>query len=116
VVTVEGSKKFLKEREKEMDITVISGDEMDFTPRGRKSAISPEVVAKVKEMVQKNPKHFILFSEYEITSEIAKGTAKEIRAHKAKVSARIRAIAKALGMNVKIGWHKKTIPAALFTK
>ena len=99
-----------------MDITIISGDDMEFTPRGRKSQIKPETLEKVKKLIQSNPKDWIVFTEYAMPKEIVQGTAKDQKTYKATQSAKIRAIAKALGMKVRIGWHKGQGPAAQFNK
>jgi hypothetical protein len=99
-----------------MDITIISGGDMEFTPKGRKSQISPELLNKVRELIKKQGNDFIVFQEYGMPNEIVKGSAKVQKTFKAKQSAKIRAIAKALGMSVKIGWHKNTVPAGHFYK
>jgi len=105
---------------KEMDnnnnneFEIVSENDLEFASRGRKSKISDTEVQNVRIQVNKNPNGWVLFNAKAIPAGMV--DAKEIRNHKATVSAQIRQLAKKLGMSVSIRWHKGTIPAAKFGK
>lgn len=103
-----------KETETPNEFEIVSENDLEFTKRGRKSKISEMEIQKVRVQIEKNPNGWVLFNAKGIPSGMT--DAKEIRNHKATVSANIRQIAKMLGMKVEIRWHKGIVPAAKFTK
>ncbi len=102
------------ENPKDNEFEIVSENDLVFAKRGRKSNISDKDVELVRVQVQKNPNGWVLFNGKAIPSGMT--DPKEIRNHKATVSATIRQIAKRLGMDVDIRWHKGMIPAAKFAK
>jgi len=98
----------------ENEFQIVSEDDLVFAKRGRKSNISDKEIEMVRVQVEKNPTGWVLFNGKAIPSGMV--DPKEIRNHKATVSANIRQIAKRLGMKVEIRWHKGSIPAAKFSK
>lgn len=103
-----------KEMENNNEFEIVSENDLEFTSRGRKSKISDKDVNDIRVQVEKNPNGWVLFNAKAIPSGMT--DAKEIRNHKATVSAHIRQLAKKLGMSVSIRWHKGTVPAAKFSK
>lgn len=101
-------------QEKNDDFEIVNEADLEFASRGRKSKISDKEIASVKEQVKKNPNGWVLFNAKAIPSGMT--DAKEIRNHKAAVSATIRQIAKKMGMKCEIRWHKGIVPAVRFTK
>jgi len=99
---------------KDNEFEIVSENDLEFAKRGRKSNISDKEVELVRVQIQKNPKGWVLFNGKAIPNGMTE--IKEIRNHKAAVSATIRQIAKRLGMDVSIRWHKGSVPAAQFTK
>lgn len=102
------------ENTKGSEFEIVSENDLEFAKRGRKSNISDKEIEMVRVQVQKNPNSWVLFNAKAIPSGMT--DIKEIRNHKATVSANIRQIAKRLGMEVSIRWHKGTVPAAKFAK
>lgn len=98
----------------ENEFEIVSENDLQFAKRGRKSNISDKEIEMVRVQVQKNPTGWVLFNGKAIPSGMV--DPKEIRNHKATVSANIRQIAKRLGMTVAIRWHKGMVPAAKFAK
>ena len=96
------------------DFEIVNESELEFASRGRKSKITDAEIAKVREQVKKNPNGWVLFNGKAIPKEMT--DAKEIRNHKATVSANLRQIAKKMGMKCEIRWHKGIVPAVRFTK
>ena len=102
------------ENTKGSEFEIVSETDLEFAKRGRKSNISDKEIEMVRVQVQKNPNGWVLFNGKAIPTGMT--DIKEIRNHKATVSANIRQIAKRLGMDVSIRWHKGMVPAAKFTK
>lgn len=102
------------ENQKGSEFEIVSETDLEFAKRGRKSNISDKEIEMVSVQVNKNPNGWVLFNGKAIPTGMV--DQKEIRNHKATVSANIRQIAKRLGMNVSIRWHKGTVPAAKFGK
>lgn len=80
-----------------MDFTVISSDEMDFVPRGRKSTVAPELVKAIAGLKGKQALRLDSLRASE-------------RKDKARVSAQIRTAAKQAKQDVIIRWTRTGIP------
>lgn len=100
--------------EKNDDFEIVNENELEFASRGRKSKISEKDLASIRELLKKNPNGWVTFGKFAIPSELTEK--KDQSNFKAKVSAHIRQIAKKLGMECDIRWHKGMVPAAKFTK
>ncbi len=80
-----------------MEFQVISTDEMEVTPRGRKSSVSPDLV---KALSRLKDGEALKISAYKADNKKDKG----------RVSARIRQAAKQANVSVKIFWSKTGVP------
>ena len=83
---------------------VIGSDEMEVTPRGRKSQASPSLVKALRELRAGSA---LRLSSYSVPS---KGDPKTVRKDRMRVSARIRSAAKAADVSVLIRWSPAGIP------
>jgi hypothetical protein len=80
-----------------VEFQVIKADEMEVTPRGRKSSVSPDLIKAISRL---KAGEALKVSAYKATSKKDKG----------RVSARIRQAAKAAGVSVKIFWTLAGVP------
>ena len=86
------------------DFTIIQADEMEFTPRGRKSNADPKLIAALGELTAGTALRLDSLA-VKVT-----GDAKTIRRDRARVSAQVRSAAKAAGVTVAIHWSRAGIP------
>lgn len=86
------------------DFTIIPAGEMDFTPRGRKSKADPKLVAALASLDRKSA------IRLDALAVKATGDAKQVRKDRARISARVRAAAKAAGVRVRIAWSPAGVP------
>jgi hypothetical protein len=87
----------------EIQFDIIDEKEVEFTKRGRKSNVSPQLV----EMLKKLPKG----KSARIPSMAGDPTnADEYKAHKARVSATLRTAGKQAGKTVRILWSPAGVP------
>lgn len=83
---------------------IIGSDEMETTPRGRKSQASPALVKALRDLRAGSA---LRLSSYSVPS---KGDPKTVRKDRMRVSARIRSAAKAAEVSVLIRWSPAGIP------
>lgn len=88
-----------------MEFTVINSGDMEFTPRGRKSSASPELIAALKAL---KAGQALRLDSLKVSATDRKG--------KARVSARIRAAAKAATRDIEIRWTRDGVPQVALAK
>jgi hypothetical protein len=86
------------------EFRVIRADEMETTPRGRKSQAQPELVAALRKLPVGSA---LRLDTYSVSG---KGDAKKVRTARTRVSARIRAAAKVARVSVRIHWSPAGVP------
>ena len=85
-----------------MEFQVIKADEMEVTPRGRKSTVSPELVKAIAKL---GPKDALVLNGMTATT----------KKDKARVSAQIRGAAKQAKREVGIRWSRAGVPQVIVT-